>query len=379
MEFPDDVPTLTDGDVVLRAHRADDADAIVEQCVDPVSLAWTTVPRPYTRAMAEEFIGTSVTAGWQSGKELGFALECTHPDGERRFGGTLSLRDEGSRRFELAFGAHPAVRGRGVMTTAVNLLLDWGFHDRDVETVLWLANEGNLASRRVAWKTGFTFGGTVRRWLDHRGEYPNAWVGALHRDDPREPTTDWLKPPCLVGQRVALRPMRESDVSRITEGSGDASTQHWLAFMPSPYAEHDARDYLARVQLGQAEGALVQWAVADPETDVMLGNVGFPRMLRDNAEIGYWTHPDARGRGVMTEAVSLAARHAFAPRVDGGLGLHRLFLKAAAGNAASQQVARANGFTEYGRERAAERLGDGTYADMVLFDLLRDEWEAGRS
>lgn len=375
MEFPDDVPTLTDGDVVLRAHRADDADAVVEQCVDPVSLAWTTVPRPYTRAMAEEFIGTSVPAGWRSGEELAFALECTHPDGERRFGGTLSLRDEGARRSELAFGAHPAIRGRGMMTTAVNLLLDWGFEDRDVETVLWLANEGNIASRRVAWKTGFTFGGTVRRWLDHRGEYPNAWIGALHRDDPREPTTSWLTPPRLVGRRVALRPMREADVPRIVEGCRDPQAQHWLSSLPTPYAEQDARDHLARVQLAQADGSLLQWAVVDPESDAIVGNVGFPRMRRGNAEVGYWTHPDARGRGVMTEAVSLAARHAFAPAADGGLGINRLFLRAAAGNVASQQVARANGFAEYGRERAAERLGDGSYTDMVLFDLLHDEWE----
>jgi RimJ/RimL family protein N-acetyltransferase len=185
MRFPDDVPTLTDGDVTLRAHRIEDAAAVVEQCVDPVSVRWTTVPPGYTREMALEFVGTSVPAKWESEKELAFAIECTHPDGRRRFGGTLSLIDKGSRRAELAFGAHPAIRGRGVMTTAVDLLLDWGFDERRLETVSWLANEGNLASRRVAWKTGFTFGGTVRRWLDHRGEYPDAWVAALHRDDPR--------------------------------------------------------------------------------------------------------------------------------------------------------------------------------------------------
>ncbi|MBA2698140.1 MAG: GNAT family N-acetyltransferase [Nocardioidaceae bacterium] len=378
MRFPDDVPTLGSRDVVLRAHRPEDADAVVEQCVDPVSLRWTTVPRPYSRAMAEEFIGKSVPQGWESGKEFAFALECTHPSGERRFGGTLSLRDEGARRAEIAFGAHPAIRGRGVMTTAVNLLLDWGFHAGGVETVLWLANEGNFGSRRVAWKTGFTFGGTVRRWLDHRGEYPDGWVGALHRNDPREPTTDWLVPPHMAGQRVALRPMRDSDVPRIAQGCADPRTQHWLAFLASPYADQDGRDYLGRTRLAQAEGSQLQWAVADPDSDEMLGNVGIPRMHRSNAEIGYWTHPDARGRGVMTEAVSLAVRHAFAARADGGLGLRRLFIRAAQGNDASHQIARANGFTEQGRERRAELLGDGTYADMVLFDLLRDEWKADR-
>jgi RimJ/RimL family protein N-acetyltransferase len=378
MRFPDDVPTLTDGDVTLRAHRIEDAAAVVEQCVDPVSVRWTTVPPGYTREMALEFVGTSVPAKWESEKELAFAIECTHPDGRRRFGGTLSLIDKGSRRAELAFGAHPAIRGRGVMTTAVDLLLDWGFDERRLETVSWLANEGNLASRRVAWKTGFTFGGTVRRWLDHRGEYPDAWVAALHRDDPREPTTTWFTSPVIVGERVAIRPLRDDDVQRIVEGCADERTQHWLAFMPAPYVEQHARDYLARSALAQAEGTQLQWAAVDPRTDLLLANVGVPRIHRDRAEIWYWSHPDARGRGVMTEAVALAVQHLFADVSKGGLGMRRAFLKAAAGNTASQQVARANGFTEFGRERRAQLVGDGSYADLVLFDLLRDEWEARR-
>ena len=80
----------------------------------------------------------------------------------------------------------------------------------------------------------------------------------------------------------------------------------------------------------------------------------------------------------MTEAVALAVQHLFADVSKGGLGMRRAFLKAAAGNTASQQVARANGFTEFGRERRAQLVGDGSYADLVLFDLLRDEWEARR-
>jgi RimJ/RimL family protein N-acetyltransferase len=71
------------------------------------------------------------------------------------------------------------------MTTAVGLLLDWGFDALDLETVIWLANVGNEGSRRVAAKSGFTFGGTLHRWLPHRGEYVDAWVATLHRGDPR--------------------------------------------------------------------------------------------------------------------------------------------------------------------------------------------------
>jgi hypothetical protein len=45
--FLDDVPVLTDGTVRLRAHCPQDAVAIVEQCTDPESMRFTTVPRPY--------------------------------------------------------------------------------------------------------------------------------------------------------------------------------------------------------------------------------------------------------------------------------------------------------------------------------------------
>jgi len=40
------IPTLTDGTVTLRAHREDDAEGAFEQCQDPVSQQWTTVPLP---------------------------------------------------------------------------------------------------------------------------------------------------------------------------------------------------------------------------------------------------------------------------------------------------------------------------------------------
>jgi RimJ/RimL family protein N-acetyltransferase len=76
----------------------------------------------------------------------------------------------------------------------------------------------------------------------------------------------------------------------------------------------------------------------------------------------------------MTEAVRLAVRHAFIPRADGGLGRRRLRLNAADGNSASAHIALANGFTEVGRDRQAEPLGDGTFADLVRFDLLVEEF-----
>ena len=73
-------PLLTSGDVTLRAHRLDDAEAIVEQCTDPDSIRWTTVPLDYDLAMAESWVTTAIPARWEDGSERVFAIE-THSSG----------------------------------------------------------------------------------------------------------------------------------------------------------------------------------------------------------------------------------------------------------------------------------------------------------
>ena len=117
--------------------------------------------------------------------------------------------------------------------------------------------------------------------------------------------------------------------------------------------------------------------MAEPDDDRCVGSIALIDLGGTDAtagESGYWTHPDSRGRGVMTEAVRLLVRHAFAPVESGGLGMRRLDLRTAAGNSASQHVTERNGFVRTGLQGQAERLGDGSYDDLVAFDLLASEW-----
>lgn len=185
MTFPGDIPTLVDGAVVLRAHRPSDTQRCLEQSLDAESVRWTTVPTPYTLADAHDFIGSRARA-WLEDTEWAFAVEV-----EGRYGGTISLRPQGHGRAEVAYGSHPDVRGTGAMERAVRTLLQWGFTERGVRTVVWWANEGNWASRRLAWKVGFSYDGCVRRWLDHRGELTDAWVGTLLAGEPLRPREPW--------------------------------------------------------------------------------------------------------------------------------------------------------------------------------------------
>lgn len=358
------VPVLTDGVVTLRGPREDDVLGSWEQCRDPLSQQWTTVPVPYTMTDAREWVTQVIPGFWERGAEWHFVME---HDGA--FAGTITLRDEGDGRAELAYGSHPRVRGTGVVERAARLLLDWGFTEQGLQTVVWWCNRGNWASRKLAWRLGFDIEGTARQYLPHRGELRDAWLGTLLRTDERSPRHPWLDVPRIVGDRVVLRRHRDGDVPRVQEAASDERTQYWLGMLPSPYTLEHARLFVRDRSEGMARGTDLHWMIADPDSDAMLGTVSLMRMAQGTAEVGFWAHPDARGRGVMTEAVRLAARHAFIDTDDGGLGLERLTLYAAVDNTASRHVADATGFRPTGTQRQAITCRDGKH-DMAGYDLL---------
>ena len=374
MRFPQDVPTLRDGDVTLRAHRPDDAAGALEQCLDPVSIRWTTVPLNYTRADADRFVRDAMPGGWALEQEFSFAVEAIADDGVPRYAGTISLRDEGSRRAELAYGAHPWVRGRGVMERALRLLLEWGFSERGFETVIWWAHRGNWASRKVAWRLGFTIEGSARQWLTQRGELRDAWVGTLLSTDTLRPRTPWLDAPRIAGERVVLRPLGHDDAGRVVEACQDPTTVHWLGQIPQPYDIGLAHAFIEDRLEAAASARAMTWAMADPTSDLLVGVINlFDVEPGTQAEVGYWVHPAARGRGLGTEATRLAVRHALVPAHDGGLGLGRVRGVAAVDNTASRRVLEKAGLVEQGRERRGTLLGDGSRADVVVLDVLAEE------
>jgi len=170
----------------------------------------------------------------------------------------------------------------------------------------------------------------------------------------------------LEGDGFRLRPFRTTDAERVVEACGDERTQYWLAGLPSPYELHHAEGFITSRADALASGEGVSWVIADAVTDELIGNVSIfdmnKRMDKGHGEIGYWMHPEGRGRKVMTKSVRMVLDHAFTPIEEGGLGRRRVVLLAAVGNTASAHVAEANGFTKVGVARAAApgREGRGT-------------------
>jgi RimJ/RimL family protein N-acetyltransferase len=97
------------------------------------------------------------------------------------------------RAGELGYWSAPAARGRGMTTEAARLVVDWALDPEGLGLVLahWMAYVGNWGSRRVAWRLGFRYEGTLRRFALQRGVRRDAWVGSLLPEDPREPVEPW--------------------------------------------------------------------------------------------------------------------------------------------------------------------------------------------
>jgi RimJ/RimL family protein N-acetyltransferase len=316
---------------------------------------------------------------------------------------------EGRFQGELGYWLRPGARGRRIVGEAIEAVAAHAFRpvaDGGLGLVRLHAatDSDNYASQSILRSAGFRqCGADHKAWRRTDGSLSDGQYFELLADEP-DPAKDSLagglargpavsqmgsqaasrapgfEPVTLEGKGIRLRKWRHTDADRIVEACSDERTRHWLAdSLPSPYTVEHAHSYIAGLSEQARNRRALGWCVADSQSDVCLGAISVMNLrdaLGTAGEIGYWTHPDARGRGVMSEAVRLAVRHAFIPPEDGGLGRIRLRLNAADGNLASQQIARANGFVEVGRDRLAEPLGDGTFADLVRFDLLIAEWNA---
>jgi ribosomal-protein-alanine N-acetyltransferase len=364
--FPDGVPILVDpaSGVVLRAHQDADIPSIVEMATDPQMIRYTVVPTPdggYVASNAAEFLA-HVRSGWGAGNPLIWAVEAER-DGQARYCGNIDLRLEGDGIAEVGFALHPGARGRSIMSNALRLVRDYGFDALTLRVIRWRAEVGNWASRRVAAAAGFRFDGTVRRLLVHRGQLVDGWLATITNDDDRSSQL-WGEPTPLRGPRVILRAFLDSDVDRIVEACTDSDSQRWLGALPSPYESRDAYAYLEAIRELTAIGRGLTWCVADPATGTCLGSVGVEGLggYARRVEIGYWTHPDARGRGVTAEAVRLVTAH-----LETADLADSILIRCAARNAASRHVAVAAGYRKVGMLRASEPLRDGTLADLVLY------------
>lgn len=385
---PADVPVLMTVRLRLRPWRADDVPR-EDQELDRASLQFMPAGAQPTTATFDAWLNRRQRQG-----DLGDLHWCIADAATDTPFGTISLFHIGQSApgdAEVGYWLYGDARGRRYLQEALPAVIELAFQpvadDGLGLTRLHAATDiKNLPSQKLLEHNGF------HRWgEDHRsyrrsdgslsdGAYFEL-LATTHADAggaaaAAEATTR-LEVPTLAGDKVRLRPWRESDIPRVVEGCTDSVTRHWLSGLPDPYTEDSARDWIGRMPEKAAARQMLGWCVADPSTDECLAAVSLMDLDGPDpttGEIGYWTTPGARGRGAMSEATRLVVNYALRPEADGGLGLRRLRLNVADGNDRSAAIPRRLGFTEVGRDRLAEPLDDGSHVDLIRFDLLATEW-----
>lgn len=155
--------------------------------------------------------------------------------------------------------------------------------------------------------------------------------------------------PTLVGNGLILRAHTEADIPFIVEQCQDELSQRFIP-LPSPYGLSDAQGYLKEfVAKGWETGKRREFAIELTDAEDRLGsggvtgfagNVSLEAHGNGRFEVGFLTHPGARGKGVMTRAASRLLTYAF-DELDAQVILWRAF----EGNHGSLRIAEKLGFT----------------------------------
>ena len=154
----------------------------------------------------------------------------------------------------------------------------------------------------------------------------------------------------VIGGKVVLTALRESDIDRVVEACTTADAERFLD-TPWPYERSDAeffvREFAPSGWRGEHDERV--WAIRESIRGELSGVIGLREGIR---EVGFWLHPDAQGRGLMTDALRTLVGHA-----EGCLVWPEVHWRCRDGNTASMRVAKAAGFTYLGTRQAEWRDG----------------------
>ncbi|MEW9521156.1 GNAT family N-acetyltransferase [Streptomyces tubercidicus] len=178
-----------------------------------------------------------------------------------------------------------------------------------------------------------------------------------------------MEPVALTTERLMLRPFEPSDAPAVHAACQDPAIPRWTA-VPTPYGPAEAEQFVGTTAPeGWRNDTTYDFAVVTRADGILVGAMGLVRLAllrapERQAELGFWTAKEQRGRGYTVEAARAVLRWAFHD-----LGVERMEWHAEAGNEASRAVARRLGFRMEGTLRA-KLVHEGTRRDSWIGSLL---------
>ena len=164
-----------------------------------------------------------------------------------------------------------------------------------------------------------------------------------------------MKAPLLIGARVTLRAVEDTDRARLRSILAEPSVVRWWGSQSADEAVDDLFEPYQTTFVIEVDGTVVGSIQVAEEDEPDYRHAG----------IDLFIDAEHQGRGLGPEAIRLLARWLFDVR-----GHHRLTIDPAAANTRAIRAYERIGFRSVGIMRQYERGADGTWHDGLLMDLL---------
>ncbi|OGW50468.1 MAG: GNAT family N-acetyltransferase [Nitrospirae bacterium RBG_19FT_COMBO_58_9] len=174
--------------------------------------------------------------------------------------------------------------------------------------------------------------------------------------------------PNLKTERLLLRQFQLSDAPVVQRLAG-AKEVAAGTFLPHPYPDGTAEQWITSQQEDFEAGTLVNFAIVLLGNDTVIGSIGLAIVAEhEHARMSYWLGLPYWNQGYATEAVRAVLTYGFNQRQ-----LHRIYAPHFLNNPASGRVLQKVGMRYEGRMREQYRRF-GEYVDLELYAMLQQDF-----
>lgn len=175
--------------------------------------------------------------------------------------------------------------------------------------------------------------------------------------------------PSIETPRLVLRPFCLSDAPAVQQLAGERVIADTTLNIPHPYEDGMAEKWIEDHQPGYEAGLRATFAIVLRDDPQLIGAIGLTldRGL-DKGELGYWIGKPFWNLGYATEATTAVLEYGFSD-----LHLNRISARHLVRNPSSGRVMEKAGMLPEGTARQ-DTIKWGTYEDLALYGILREEW-----
>ena len=175
----------------------------------------------------------------------------------------------------------------------------------------------------------------------------------------------------IESKRLILRNWEDGDIEDIVEGLNNIEVAKWMAGVPYPYTENDAKQFIQHTK-GQDENVKISLAIVLKENNKVIGGTEIRNINKKDGTAGggIWLNEKYQKNGYGTEAFSSRNKYCFEV-----LGLRRIENGYFRGNEKLRKMQMKLGYKDEGiRRKKFLCLATNEYVDECITGLLKEEF-----